>query len=112
MNRHIYIIGKTAALLLSLGFAVSCGKPQPTDEEQGAQMLTEARTLYAQGQYAPARDTIVSMRRRFPLAIEARKAAILLMDSLELQLAEDDTLKQEFFRRKLEHDIQGLGNRD
>ena len=74
-------------------------------------MLDEARQLYVSGQYATARDTILSLRKRFPTALEARKAAILLKDSAEIQLAEGDTLKQEFYRRKLEHDLKEFENR-
>lgn len=78
--------------------------------DQGAAMLTEARQLYAEGRYEACRDSIVSLRRRFPTALEARRQAILLMDSVELQLAlaEGDTLRTEFYRRKLEHDVKGL----
>ncbi len=83
-------------------------KPQTTDEEGGQQMLAEARACYASGNYTAARDTILSMRKRFPTAFEARQQAILLMDSVELQLAEGDSLKSEFFRRKLEHDRKEL----
>ena len=81
-------------------------KPDP--EQQGAQMLCEARQLYAETRYDAARDTILSLRRRFPMALDARRQAILLMDSIELQLAEGDSLKQEFFRRKLSFDIEKM----
>ena len=74
---------------------------QPTEEELGRQMLAEARACYAKGDYSAARDTISSLRRRFPLALESRREAILLLDSVELQDAKGDTLKEEFYRRKL-----------
>ena len=93
-------------MLLAL---VSCGGNQPDPEQQGQQMLTEARICYAQGNYAAARDSIMSLRKNHPTALEARRQAILLLDSVELQLAEGDSLKQEFFRRKLLHDIQEIG---
>ena len=79
--------------------------------EQGEAMLLEARQLYAAGNYSAARDTILSMRQNFPTAIEARRQALLLMDSVELQLAKGDTLKEEFFRRKLAFDKEGLKNK-
>ena len=86
---------------------LSCAKPA-SEEEQGQQMLREARELYADGQYGAARDTILSLRQRFPKAFEARTEAILLMDSIELKDAEGDTLKQEFYRRKLSFDKERL----
>ena len=77
-------------------------------------MLNEARAAYAQGNYAAARDTIMSLRERYPRALEARRQAILLLDSVELMDAQQqqDTLKTEFFRRKLQHDVEGLEIRD
>lgn len=89
-----------ASLLLTLA---ACTKVDP--EEQGRQMLCEARAAYTQGDYTAARDTILSLRQRFPKALDARRQAILLLDSVELKLADGDSLKQEFFRRKLEHDV-------
>ena len=71
-------------------------------------MLNEARAAYFQGNYEAARDSILSLRQNCPLALEARRQAILLMDSVEYQLAEGDTLKREFFRRKLQHDRQSI----
>lgn len=101
---------RTGAALLLLSLAACMSAPDP--EQQGAEMLAEARALYGQAQYASARDTILSMRTRYPMALEARRAAILLMDSIELQLAKGDTLKQEFYRRKLAHDKEQATRND
>lgn len=100
---------KLFLLIITVLWAACASEPNP--EQQGAAMLDEARQLYASGQYATARDTILSLRKRFPMALEARKAAILLMDSVEIQLAEGDTLKQVFYRRKLKHDLKEFENR-
>ena len=97
---------KGTIILLLLSLAACTSKPDP--EEQGALMLREARSLYASGQLSAARDTILSLRQRFPMAIEARKSAILLLDSIELQDAAGDTLKEEFYRRKLAFDLKEL----
>lgn len=97
--RRTYII-VAIALLLS-----SCAK-SPNDDEQGQRMLNEARAAYAQGNYAAARDTIMSLREHYPRALDARRQAILLLDSVELKEAQQqqDSLKTEFFLRKLEYD--------
>lgn len=102
---------KSFLLILPLCLTVACGKPL-SDEEQGQQMLCEARQAYSRKDYAAARDTILSLRQRFPKALAARREAILLLDSVELMDAQDDSLKAEFFRRKLEHDVEGIGIRD
>ena len=99
-------------LLFLLSFVTIACVSKPDPEQQGAAMLTEARQLYFEGRYEACRDSILSLRRRFPTAIDARRQALLLMDSVELQLAEGDTLKQEFFRRKLQFDLEGLNNRE
>ena len=101
---------KKLLLLIPIIYIACAHEPDP--EQQGRQMLREARQLYADGNYEASRDTILSLRRRFPTALDARRQAILLMDSIELQLAQGDSLRTEFFRRKLEHDLKGLGNKD
>ena len=81
-------------------------------------MLSEARAALQAKDYNAARDTIMSLRKRFPTAIEARKQGILLLDSVELFAAEDSLakadrgewerldVKAKFFRRKLQEDFK------
>lgn len=100
---------QTALILTTLLTLAACReKPAPTDEEQGAALLLQARQLLAGGQPQAARDTILSLRTRFPRALEARKQAILTLDSAELALArqEGDSLKTEFYLRKIQFDKQ------
>lgn len=106
----IIIIGVTLAFvaLFSVLYPFFRKDVGMSEAEQGTIMLNEARQLYSEGRYAAARDTILSLRKNYPTALEARRQAILLMDSIELQLAEGDSLKQEFFRRKLEHDCRNF----
>ena len=122
--------GGLGSLLLILLLLVGCKdarqEARDTQAAQGSVLLSEARSLCQTGRYDAARDTIQSLRRTCPLAIEARKQAILLMDSVEMLAAQDrlatlpermDTalagyaaeyerlsLKAQFFQRKLEHD--------
>lgn len=68
---------------------VSCGD-KPQDPEVPAQaLLNEARTLMDQKNYAAAKDSILSLRQQYPMALNARKAAILTLDSVELFAARD-----------------------
>ena len=122
--------GGLGSLLLILLLLVGCKdarqEARDTQAAQGSVLLSEARTLCQAGRYDAARDTIHSLRRTCPLAIEARKQAILLMDSVEMLAAQDSlatlpermdtalagytaeyerlSLKAQFFQRKLEHD--------
>ena len=122
--------GGLGSLLLILLLLVGCKdarqEARDTQAAQGSVLLSEARTLCQAGRYDAARDTIQSLRCTCPLAIEARKQAILLMDSVEMLAAQDSlatlpermdtalagyaaeyerlSLKAQFFQRKLEHD--------
>ena len=113
-------------LLLLVGCKDARQEARDTQAAQGSVLLSEARTLCQAGRYDAARDTIHSLRLTCPLAIEARKQAILLMDSVEMLAAQDSlatlpermdtalagyaaeyerlSLKAQFFQRKLEHD--------
>ncbi len=62
---------------------------QQRQERLGAETLVAARQALANGNYDEARDSIMSLRKNTPLAFEARKQAILLLDSIELLAARD-----------------------
>ena len=107
--KHIIIL--LAAVLL-----VACAEQKP--DERAAAMLREARYALHHHLYNEARDTIFSLRRNYPTAIEARKQAILLLDSIEMCAAADSlklvtgeewkrlNVKKEFFERKLQEDLK------
>lgn len=96
--------------------AASCTKEKP--EEYAARMLRDARYALHHHLYNEARDTIFSLRRKCPTAIEARRQAILLLDSIEMNAATDSlklvsgeewerlNVKRQFFERKLKEDIK------
>lgn len=110
MKQHSILILITAVLL------VGCTKDSP--EERAAAMLKEARYALHHHLYNEARDTIFSLRRNCPTAIEARKQAILLLDSIEMNAAADSlklvtgeewerlNVKRQFFERKLQEDLK------
>lgn len=99
------------------------------DEKAGQIYLKEAREALQQEKFIQAKQKITELRQQHPMAINARKEGILLLDSIELmhaayqlrlvdaQLRDEnepsDSLKAEFedlfnkvkfYRRKLEHD--------
>ncbi len=97
-----YILAGVLALTLA-----GCHKEKPlSEEEKGMEMLNQARQLLSQGDINAARDTIEQMRKHHPLAIEARRQAILTMDSIELQgaIQEGDSLKIQFYTKKIKFD--------
>lgn len=62
---------------------------QQRQERLAAQTLSAARSALQSANYDQARDSIISLRRNTPLAFEARRQAILLLDSIELLAARD-----------------------
>lgn len=102
-----------AALTLLLVMLSACAS---NEEREAQQMLQQARFALRHRLYSEARDSILSLRKKHPTAINARKQGILLLDSIELQAAADSLTKAEgnewerldvkrkFYERKLQED--------
>ena len=83
MKRYFYLI-----LLLPL--VSGCGKSEKErNNEMAAQLLKQARQELSNKQYNNARATIQAIRTNYPTAFDARAAAILTLDSVELMEARD-----------------------
>lgn len=106
---------KLAYLLPLVAVALASCSEDKT-EQQAARLLDDARFALKYHHYDAARDSIFSLRRCYPTAIEARRQAILLLDSVEMQAAADSlkkatgeewkrlSVKTKFFERKLKED--------
>ena len=111
MKQHTFLI-------LTAAFLLACSEKTP--DERAAIMLKEARYALHHHLYSEARDTILSLRRKCPTAIEARRQAILLLDSIEMNAAADSLklvtgkewerldVKRQFFERKLKEDLKSI----
>jgi hypothetical protein len=112
----------------------ACGISDKDHEAQGQIYLQKARIALQHKKFNIAKQIIKDLRDSVPFAIEARKAGILLMDSIELRLAQEelnvinqrlmqsnnlstDTLKNsfeeacqkiKFYNRKLIHDKHAI----
>ncbi|MGN0233696.1 MAG: hypothetical protein ACI4B5_04635 [Bacteroidaceae bacterium] len=87
-------------------------------EEAAQQMLQEARIALKHHQYSEAKDSILSLRKKHPHALQARRQGILLLDSIEMMAAADSltkaegeewerlNMKKKFFERKLQEDLK------
>lgn len=95
-------------------------------EREGAALLSASRHALDQGMYDAARDSIFSLRHRFPTAVKARRQGILLLDSIELFSSRDSVsmydsgvlvdvtgedrerlnVKMQFYERKLSEDLR------
>jgi len=81
-------------LLLTAIFVLlsACKETLENQEAQANAMLMQARMLMASKDFNAARDTIYSLRKRHPKALEARRAAIVTLDSIELMCTRDSLL--------------------
>ena len=120
-NRHITTSAASLARHAGKGLLLCCllaACSTPTPEERAAMMLKDARYALHHHQWDAARDTIFSLRQNCPTAIEARRQAILLLDSIEMNAAKDSLplvtgeewkrldIKRQFFERKLQEDLK------
>ncbi|MBR6141250.1 MAG: hypothetical protein IKQ37_05765 [Bacteroidaceae bacterium] len=111
---------KQLIILLAAVLLAACS--QETPDERAARMLRDARYALHHHLWNEARDTILSLRRNCPTAIEARRQAILLLDSIEMNAAADSlklvtgeewkrlNVKRQFFERKLQEDLKSIHN--
>lgn len=76
-------------IALSLAIVCACNRKEADVEEEAARMLGLARQLMNTRDYASAKDSVQSMRKRFPTAFNARTEGIIVMDSIELLEAQD-----------------------
>lgn len=81
------------------------------DEALARPLLADARRQLEAGDFCGAKATVKTLRKRYPYALNCRKAGILLMDSIELMAARHDTLHDDagmrvrFYMKKLQHDL-------
>lgn len=62
----------------------------PTEDEKAQPTLDNIEKLYAEGKYAATLDSITSLRERFPMAVEARKKALKILQDASLKMAQKD----------------------
>lgn len=98
----------------------SCASSPITPEPEASAMLKKSRLHLQDGRYDAARDSILSMREKYPTALKSRAQGILLLDSIEMLAARDSmgsatgeewkrlSIKAQFFERKLQEDMKKL----
>lgn len=100
--KHLIFIFATALL------AASCKTTGDMAEDSASTMLDEARSLMSSRHYAAARDTILSLRRQHPTALDVRRAAILTLDSVELLETRDSLARFEDSLSIVEKNFQAM----
>lgn len=77
------LILKALTMLCCLAALAGCDGNAP--HKEAAEMLKLAGTQFEQGQYDKALATIDSLRKAYPDAVDARKAALRLYQEIELK---------------------------
>jgi len=94
MQKIYFIIRtKTIAVCIAALFTMliaSCTQSKNNNEEvAGMATLNRARLAMNEGDYAAAKERILNLRTMHPKAFQARREAILTLDSVEMFLAID-----------------------
>ena len=71
-----------SVMLLAL-LLTACGNN--TSKQEAEQLLSQANTLYEQGDYSQALAAIDSLRKVYPNAVDTRKKALTLYQNIELK---------------------------
>lgn len=81
--------------------AAACSSEKKDPNREAAPMLESARVLMNGKNYQAAKDSVLSLRKKYPTAFEARRQGILVMDSIELLQARDSlALLDSIFQRE------------
>ena len=76
----------TIALVLAF---VACTQ-RTTEDDKAAQLLEKIEKLNREGAYAAALDSITSLRKQFPRAVNARRRALEIWQDASLKMTQDD----------------------
>ena len=81
----------------------SCAKD---DDEKAQPLLAHIESLYTQGKYNAALDSITSLREQFPKAIEARKKALKIWQEASLKLAQKEVADTDIRMQNVNQQIE------
>lgn len=81
---------KYMSVVILLLLLVSC---KESEDQKAADSLSQIQSLYENGHYREALDSIMSLREHHPTAIETRKKALKIWQDASLKMAQDDIAK-------------------
>lgn len=118
MKRTAFFVICFILVSISVSVVLVACQGRQDDNAPAFAMIAQSRMHLAAQDYEVARNSILGMRKKYPAAIQARAAGLLLLDSIELAAACDSldnaegaererlSLKYRFFERKLQEDLK------
>ncbi len=118
MKRTAFFVICFILVSISVSVVLVACQGRQDDNAPAFAMIAQSRMHLAAQDYEAARNSILGMRKKYPAAIQARAAGLLLLDSIELAAARDSldnaegaererlSLKYRFFERKLQEDLK------
>ncbi len=100
---------KKLLIALAVGLIVTACKEEVSPEVAGNDYLSRARVQLAAGEYEAARQQIKDLREKVPLALNAREAGIILMDSINLAEAQEELHRADSSLRSLPETATSIG---
>ena len=77
-------------IIIAVMALISCEK---TEDEKAAPLMECIEKLYSEGKTKEVLDSIVSLRDRYPRALESRKRALAIWQEASLKNAQEDIAK-------------------
>ena len=82
---------------------MACGS---NTQQEAEQLLAQAATHFEQGRYDSALSAIDSLRKVYPNAIDTRRKALALQQSVELKRAQEELAVVDSLLEAVKHDYQ------
>jgi hypothetical protein len=95
-------ISYALATVLFLILTVAC---KDNRQQEAEQLLQQAEQQFGTGAYQQALNTIDSVRKVYPNAINTRKKALKLYQDIELKRAQDELAKTDSLLQAVQHDF-------
>ena len=104
-ENHAMGMKKTFLLCVAALLITACSTNRHQEAEQ---LLSEANSLFEQGDYAQALATIDSLRKVYPNAIDTRRAALALYQNIELKRAQDELAEVDSTLQAVKHEYDDM----
>ncbi|WP_315565416.1 hypothetical protein [Hoylesella pleuritidis] len=99
---------KKLVMIFTVALCIACGQ---TDEERAAEAIARIETLYYNKEYRQALDSIKTLRKRYPKAINARKKALEFWQKASLKITQNDIAHTDSALQAVQRQIAQYGNR-